>query len=578
MRRDRKSYMPIYSVIGFLLFLFLFTIQSTSAENIYVDNAGGADYTTIQEAINNANESDTIYVYSGTYNENLIINKSIVLSNTGSGVVKVIGSSDHTTKIMANNIEIKGLTIENDGESFFCIYISQVTGCIIQDNIIKNGGYGIYLVSSNTNTINDNIIQNNNVGVKCTNSDENTIKDNQIMNNNANGIYLDSSSDSNVMFRNYLSDNIQSNARDLGNNFWSSNQQGNYWDDYTNYDNNSDGKGDNPYIIDSDSQDNFPLGVFLTFNQKPIASITLISPNPAESGQTVIFQGQGTDDGTILLWEWTSSIDGDLGSSAEIQSSSSIGTHTISFRVMDDNSEWSDITTDILVINPQSSSDNIIPTATIQTINPTETLEGESIYFHGYGSDSDGYVESYSWRSSIDGIFSSESSFSSSDFSAGSHTIYFKVKDNNAEWSNEATRAITIIKNTTNNNPPVPIINGPFNGIIDSVVIFDATGSYDADSDDIISYLWDFGDDKTGNGEIVTHIYNKSGNFTITLTVEDENNLKESISTYVIIFESPPDEGNNAIEDYTPIEDTSGFEFVLLIFGIILFLFLCKKN
>jgi hypothetical protein len=319
------------------------------------------------------------------------------------------------------------------------------------------------------------------------------------------------------------------------------------------------------------------LGVFLTYNQKPIASITSISPNPAESGQTIVFQGQGTDDGTILLWEWTSSIDGDLGSSSEIQVSLSTGTHTISFRVMDDNSEWSNIVTDILIVNPESSSDNVIPTATIQTINPTETLAGESIYFHGYGTDSDGYVESYSWRSSIDGILSSESSFSASDLSAGSHTIYFKVKDNIAEWSNEAIRTINIIKNTTNNNPPVPISKGPLNGIINSIVIFDATESYDAD-DDILSYLWDFGDNKTGNGEIITHIYNKTGNFTITLTVEDENNLKESITTYVIITESQPVDGNNDIEDFIPIKDTPGFEFVLLIFGLIILLFICKKS
>ncbi|MFB0501107.1 MAG: cohesin domain-containing protein, partial [Candidatus Bathyarchaeia archaeon] len=35
------------------------------------------DYPTIQEAINNANDGDTIFVYNGTYHEHVTINKSI---------------------------------------------------------------------------------------------------------------------------------------------------------------------------------------------------------------------------------------------------------------------------------------------------------------------------------------------------------------------------------------------------------------------------------------------------------------------------------------------------------------------
>ena len=34
---------------------------------------------------------------------------------------------------------------------------------------------------------------------------------------------------------------------------------GNYWDDYTDYDNDSDGIWDNPFVIDENSQDNYPL-------------------------------------------------------------------------------------------------------------------------------------------------------------------------------------------------------------------------------------------------------------------------------------------------------------------------------
>jgi pectin methylesterase-like acyl-CoA thioesterase len=45
---------------------------------IYVDG-GEADFTTIQDAIDTANEGDTIYVEKGIYCENIIINKSLIL-------------------------------------------------------------------------------------------------------------------------------------------------------------------------------------------------------------------------------------------------------------------------------------------------------------------------------------------------------------------------------------------------------------------------------------------------------------------------------------------------------------------
>ena len=38
------------------------------------------DYPTIQKAINNSNDGDTIFVRAGTYFENLIVDKSIIMT------------------------------------------------------------------------------------------------------------------------------------------------------------------------------------------------------------------------------------------------------------------------------------------------------------------------------------------------------------------------------------------------------------------------------------------------------------------------------------------------------------------
>ena len=68
-------------IIGITLLLLFLSSKTTISfgfsynDILYVDDDGGADYTNIQDAIDNSNLGDTIFVYSGFYHENLNINK-----------------------------------------------------------------------------------------------------------------------------------------------------------------------------------------------------------------------------------------------------------------------------------------------------------------------------------------------------------------------------------------------------------------------------------------------------------------------------------------------------------------------
>ena len=64
----------------------------------------------------------------------------------------------------------------------------------------------------------------------------------------------------------------------------------------------------------------------------------------------------------------------------------------------------------------------------------------------GNGSDSDGQVVGYNWRSSRDGELSTQARFNTRNLSVGQHTIYFKVQDNDGDWSEEITRKVTVRK------------------------------------------------------------------------------------------------------------------------------------
>ena len=87
------------------------------------------------------------------------------------------------------------------------------------------------------------------------------------------------------------------------------------------------------------------------------------------------------------------------------------------------------------VRNPHNGT----PTASVTSISPNPVNYGSTATFTGSGSDPDGTITAYSWRSSIDGVLSSSATFTTDDLTAGNHTIYFKVRDNNSQWSTEAS-------------------------------------------------------------------------------------------------------------------------------------------
>jgi len=569
----------IPTCLTFILFLSMFVvfcpIEVAKGETLHVGS--GQTYSNIQDAIDAANESDTIYVHSGIYSENLVIQKTITLTGAGSGSVTVSGSGDHTIKVHNNSVKISGFKIQNTGGSYYCVFLSSVTGCEISNNVVKNGGNGIYLGSSNSNTIKNNTVESNNIGIYLFNSDSNTIKSNNIQNNNANGIWLTSTCTGNTIYLNDFSGNPDSNAKDYGSNNWDDGSQGNYWDDYNDYDSNpEDGIGDNPYIIEGGggNQDNYPLGDFLSLNQQPVAYIDSISPNPATHGDTVYFNGHGSDDdGSVVLWEWRAN-GVVLSNDSEDYSTSSLspGTYTISYRVRDDDDNWSPTVEKTLVINAQNQK----PVAYIlDPIQPITKQYGESIRFLGQGSD-DGQIMEYSWRSSIDGYLSDTSQFTINNLTVGQHTIYFKVRDDYGEWSSEVSIAVTI-ESDPSNNPPIADAGGPYSGYVNQSITFDGSSSYDPDDgDSITSYQWDFGDGSTGEGVTTQHIYTSEGSYTVELTVKDSNGEQTKITTSVSV--QVESQNGNGGEDGDKDNGIPGFELVFVIIAIAFILFIKRKK
>jgi len=88
---------------------------------------------------------------------------------------------------------------------------------------------------------------------------------------------------------------------------------------------------------------------------------------------------------------------------------------------------------------------NELPTAYIDSVSTARISPGETVAFTGHGIDSDGSVDAYSWRSSLDGEVSTSASFETSSLSEGSHTIWFRVQDDRGDWSNEVPCQVVVL-------------------------------------------------------------------------------------------------------------------------------------
>jgi len=84
------------------------------------------------------------------------------------------------------------------------------------------------------------------------------------------------------------------------------------------------------------------------------------------------------------------------------------------------------------------------PVAYIDSISTSEAAAGEPVAFVGHGTDADGTIVGYKWRSDVDGDLSTLATFNSSELSEGYHIIYLTVQDNNGDWSEEASSEITV--------------------------------------------------------------------------------------------------------------------------------------
>lgn len=118
-----------------------------------------SDYPTIHQAVNAATAGATIVVSSGTYFENLIIDKTVSLTGENASTTVIDARQSVGMLITANSVQVTGFTIRN--ASGYAIDVETASFNEINDNIIENSGGGIFLGDSIQDSITRNVILDN---------------------------------------------------------------------------------------------------------------------------------------------------------------------------------------------------------------------------------------------------------------------------------------------------------------------------------------------------------------------------------------------------------------------------------
>jgi nitrous oxidase accessory protein NosD len=282
------------------------TIKVTSTGNIlYVGGSGPGNYTKIQDAIDDAESSDTVFVCNGTYCENIIVTKRVNLigEDKNNTIIYGDGTSDVVKLSLDGNvgdgIELSGFTIRNSGfgnnaikvlrgkynihnnritNNYCGIFFYLLSGySSLTENIIEYNSFsGIYMELATSVYIDSNIVADNNHAILANIVSSIKITRNSFINNTCGvnisddqpvddySIYVFRITPNSIFYNNFVNNDI--NAVDkrgpVARNSWDNDGTlgGNYWDDYNCVDNDGNGIGDTPYNISGgDNKDYYLL-------------------------------------------------------------------------------------------------------------------------------------------------------------------------------------------------------------------------------------------------------------------------------------------------------------------------------
>lgn len=474
-RRENMAQGKVIVVVFILLILEVTCVSlfqsSASAKTIDVSADGSATYTKIQEAIDAANQGDTVLVEQGYYAENLLINKTIHLRGETKASTTVDGMDAIAITILSDGVEITDLTITNSSQG---IRLENVSEALIKNNTLTK----------------------NNIGIYCSNQ----------------------SADNTIYINNFI-ENAQ-HTIDASSNHWYEGKQGNYWDDYQGIDANNDHIGDTPYTLsDGTNTDLYPLMGPVTHPPTVFFDWTPALPS---TQNTITFTDASQDDEGIATWQW----DFGDGNTSSVQHPEhrypDNGDYNITLTVTDTLGASTTVIRTISVRN--------VPPSALWEYTPASPTDLQNVSFWDNSVDSDGHIVAWSWSLSQN-TTRTEANASYRFPDNGTYAVTLTVTDDDGATAT-LTKSI-IVRNVapmarfsyTSDNQT--LLTGDTLRFTDTSLDQDGTiTAWNWTFSD---------DGTTSTQKYLTHVFHNSGKHTVTLTVTDNDGAQASYSQTITI-------------------------------------------
>jgi len=88
--------------------------------------------------------------------------------------------------------------------------------------------------------------------------------------------------------------------------------------------------------------------------------------------------------------------------------------------------------------------DEYSPVAGLPGFSPNPVLVGQPVRLTATGSDEDGLVVGYEWKSDIDGLLGTSATLELSSLSAGRHRVSLRIRDDDGNWSAPIARSLVV--------------------------------------------------------------------------------------------------------------------------------------